>query len=182
MSYRWVFEWHERFLEGHINVHDDALSGQPTTSINNETVECVWNHVHADGRLSGRPTTSINNETVECVRNLVHADGRLSIQKTASDVAISVGSRCGVLHNELHSVYQNMIPKMLSPCDKTTQRCQRRMKSLKVSNSWTDLGKKCLVPDFDENVGEIILLSIIPKQSTNSGNFLNISYIKNLIK
>jgi hypothetical protein len=61
-----VFEWHERFKEGHENVENDERCGRPRSYRTGEYVKNLQNLVHSDRRLSIRAMAvqlSLDTET-----------------------------------------------------------------------------------------------------------------------
>ncbi|XP_011146337.1 putative uncharacterized protein FLJ37770 [Harpegnathos saltator] len=90
MSQPRVYEWYKRFQEDREDIEDDARSG--------------------------RPSTSTNDEHVEKVKEIVLANRRITIRKVAEEIGISYGSREVIFTNVLNMkrVAAKFTPKLLN--------------------------------------------------------------------
>ncbi|XP_018360609.1 PREDICTED: putative uncharacterized protein FLJ37770 [Trachymyrmex cornetzi] len=90
MSQARAYEWYKRFKEGRENVNDDAKSG--------------------------RPSTSCNDEHVKKVKEIVLANRRITIREVAEELRILYGSCEAIFINILgmKRVAAKFIPKILN--------------------------------------------------------------------
>lgn len=90
MSQPRVYEWYKRFQEGREDIEDDARSG--------------------------RPSSSTNDENVKKIKAIVLANRRITIREAAEEIGISYGSCEAIFTNVLNMkrVAAKFVPKLLN--------------------------------------------------------------------